>query len=163
MEYVYVGKIVQTHGIKGELRIRSDFDKKTIVFRPGFPLYIGEEKEKEEIVTYRHHKDFEMVTFKGYDNINQVLQYLKQNVYAKRADLKLDSDDYVLQDLVGLKVVEDVEVLGKVGEIVYNGSNVLLQIEGEKKFYIPIHGNFIKHVDLEKGIVEVENARGLIL
>ena len=42
MDYVYIGKIVNTHGIKGELRIRSNFDKKDIVFKPGFTLYIGE-------------------------------------------------------------------------------------------------------------------------
>lgn len=163
MEYVYIGKIVNTHGIKGELRIKSNFDKKNIVFKPGFILYIGENHLKEEIVSYRHHKDFEMVTFKNYDNINQVLKYLKMNVYVKREDLKLNSNDYVLQDLIGLDVLDDGEVLGKVLEIVYNGSNILLQIEGNKKFYIPVNGNFIKKVDLVNKVIHVENARELIL
>ena len=163
MDYVYVGKIVNTHGIKGELRIRSDFDKKNLVFKPGITLYVGEGYVPEEIVTYRVHKEFDMVTFKGYDNINQVLNYLKLNVYVKREDLNLNNEDYLLQDLIGLNVIEDGEMLGKVEDIVYNGSNILLSILAEKNFYIPKNGDFIKKVNLEEGTIETENAKGLIL
>lgn len=163
MNYIYVGKIVNTHGIKGELRIKSDFDKKDIIFKPGFTLYIGEGYVAEKIVTYRVHKEFDMVTFEGYNNINQVLNYLKLNVYVKREDLSLNNDDYLLQDLIGLNVVENGEMLGKVSEIVYNGSNILLSISADKNFYIPKNGDFIKKVNLEEGIIEVENAKGLIL
>ena len=74
--YRYLGKIVNTHGIKGEIRILSDFEKKELVFRPDFEIYIGEEKKKEIIQTYRHHKNFEMNTIQGYQNINEVLKYL---------------------------------------------------------------------------------------
>ena len=163
MDYVYIGKIVNTHGIKGELRIRSNFDKKDIVFKPGFTLYIGEGHVPEKITTYRVHKEFDMVTFEGYNNINQVLNYLKLNVYIKRSDLELNQDEYILDDLIGLNVVESGETLGKVSEIVYNGINVLLSISGENNFYIPKNGNFIKKVDLENGIIEVKDAKGLIL
>ena len=163
MDYIYIGKIVNTHGIKGELRIRSDFDKKALIFKPGFTLYVGEGFVPEEIVTYRVHKDFDMVTFKGYDNINQVLNYLKLNVYVKRSDLSLNSDDYLLQDLIGLNVMENGEMLGKVADIVYNGSNILLEISADKNFYIPKNSNFIKKVDINSKIIEVENAKGLIV
>jgi 16S rRNA processing protein RimM len=104
-----------------------------------------------------------MVTFKGYDNINQVLNYLKMNVYVRRSDLELSKDDYILDDLIGLSVEENGEMLGKVEEIVYNGINILLSVVGEKSFYIPVSGNFIKKVDLEKGKIETEGAKGLIL
>ena len=163
MDYIYIGKIVNTHGIKGELRIRSNFELKDVVFKPGFTLYIGEGHVAEEITTYRPHKEFDMVTFKGYDNINQVLNYLKMNVYVKRSDLELSKDEYILDDLVGLSVEENGEMLGKVEEIVYNGINILLSVVGEKSFYIPTNGDFIKKVDLEKGMIETDGAKGLIL
>ena len=163
MDYVYIGKIVNTHCIKGELRIKSNFDKKDIIFKPGFTLFVGEGYVAEEIVTYRPHKEFDMVTFKGYNNINQVLNYLKMNVYVRRSDLELSKDDYILDDLVGLTVKESGEMLGKVDEIVYNGINILLSVVGEKSFYIPTNGNFIQKVDLENGIIETEGAKGLIL
>ena len=47
MKYIIIGKIVNTHGIKGELRILSDFKYKDKIFKKGFPLYIGHTKEKE--------------------------------------------------------------------------------------------------------------------
>ena len=163
MDYIYIGKIVNTHGIKGELRIRSNFELKDVIFKPGFTLYVGEGHVAEEIVTYRPHKEFDMVTFKGYDNINQVLNYLKMNVYVRRSDLELDKNEYILDDLIGLNVQENGEMLGKVQEIVYNGINILLSVVGDKSFYIPKSGNFIKKVDLEKGIIETEGAKGLML
>lgn len=163
MEYIYVGKIVNTHGIKGELRIKSDFDKKDIIFKTGFNLYIGEGYVKEEIVTYRRHKDFDMVTFKGYDNINQVLNYLKMNVYVKRDDLNLGHNDYVMQDLVGLDIYENGKKIGKVLEIVYNGSSKLLYIESSVNFYIPFVTEYVKKVDVGNKIIEVANTKGLII
>lgn len=163
MDYVYIGKIVNTHGIKGELRIRSNFDRKDIIFKPGFTLYVGEGYVPEKIVTYRVHKEFDMVTFEGYNNINQVLNYLKMNVYVKREDLNLNKEEYILDDLIGLNVVENGEILGKVSEIVYNGSNILISVLGTKNFYIPKNGDFIKKVDLEEGIIEVEDTKGLML
>ena len=52
MEYIYLGKIVNTHGIKGEIRILSDFRYKEKVFIKDFPIYIGKKHEKEIINTY---------------------------------------------------------------------------------------------------------------
>ena len=163
MEFVFIGKIVDTHGIKGELRIRSDFEKKDVVFKKGTTLYIGNNKIEEVINTYRVHKDFDMVTFDGYDNINQVLKYLKENVYVNRDDLELSSADYLLSDLIGMEVIEDEEVLGKVVDYVYNKSNFLLVIEGRISFYIPYQGDFILKVDLINKKIYTNNAKGLIL
>ena len=88
-ENIYIGKIVNTHGIKGELRILSNFDKKDKVFIPSTEILIGKEKISETINTYRHHKEFEMITLKGYSNINDVLKYKGKPVYIKRQNLNL--------------------------------------------------------------------------
>lgn len=163
MDFVYIGKVVNTHGIKGELRILSNFDKKDLVFKAGFKFYIGNNYCEEVVKSYRKHKEFDMVLFEGYDNINQVLKYLKMNVYVKRTDLKLKDKDYLLEDLIGLKVLFAGKVLGKCEEIVYNGSNILLSITGEKHFYIPNNDYFIKDVDFLKKEINVLNVEGLIL
>ena len=163
MDYIYIGKIVNTHGIKGELRIKSDFEYKERIFVPGFTLYIGKGYTPEEIVTYRHHKDFEMVTFKGYDNINQVLNYLKMDVYVNKNDLKLNENEYILDELIGYSIIENSKYYGKVAEIVYNNINILLRIEGEKEFYIPNNPHFIKRVNQETKEIITENIEGLML
>ena len=87
MKYIIIGKIVNTHGIKGELRILSDFKYKDKIFKKGFPLYIGYTKEKEIINTYRPHKQFDMVTFNNYNNINEVLKYKGEYVFINKEDL----------------------------------------------------------------------------
>ena len=84
MDYIYIGKIVNTHGIKGELRILSDFEFKEKVFIPGFSFYIGKEKRKEIVKTYRHHKIFEMITMNGYNDIDQVLKYKGDYVFVNK-------------------------------------------------------------------------------
>ena len=61
MEYICIGKIVNTHGIKGEIRILSEFPYKSLVFKQNFAVYIGKEKIKQTIQSYRHHKIFDIV------------------------------------------------------------------------------------------------------
>lgn len=163
MEFLYVGKIVNTHGIKGEIRILSNFDKKDLVFKPGMKLYFGDKKEEFVITSFRHHKEYEMVCLEGFNNINQVLQFMKMKVFVKKEDLNLASGDYVLEELVGLNVVFNDTKIGKVCEIVYNSSNILLSVSADKNFYIPNNPNFIKNVDLGKGEIIVDNIEGLML
>ena len=163
MEYIKIGKIVNTHGIKGELRIRSNFEYKDKIFKPGFVLYIGPGYVPEKIVTYRVHKEFDMVTFEGYDNINQVLNYLKLDVYINKDDLVLNDNEYILEELVGYKIIYNGEDYGTVEEIIYNNSNVLLAISYKNHYYIPNNANFIKKVNGMKKEIEVDNIEGLII
>ena len=160
MDLVYVGKIVNTHGIKGELRIRRDFEKKELVFKVGNKIII--DKEEHTIRTYRYHKIFDMITIDEYDNINDVLCYVGKNVYVRRDTLKLTNEDYLLSDLVGLSVVFNDTVYGVVKDY-SNDLNPLLKIEYDKNYYIPIKGDYIKNVDLANKKIIVENIEGLII
>ena len=161
MDYINVGKIVNTHGLKGELKILSDFDLKNQVFVIGKNIYIGDSYIKEEIASYRKHKEFDMITLKNYNNINQVLKYLKKKVYVKREDLNIDK--YLMTDLIGLDVYLKEQKIGKIIDFVYNGSNKLLVVEGLKKFYIPMVEDFVNKVDINNCKVDVtDNVKGLI-
>ncbi len=160
MEYINIGKIVNTHGIKGEVRITSQFELKEQVFKKDFNIYIGKEKLKGTINTYRPHKNYDMITFNDYNNINDVLKYLKQEVYVLRSDLEIK--DYLIDDLINMEVVLNKVTLGKVGEIIYNKSNTLIYVIGEKNFYIPYNKEFIKSVN--NNVIEVtEITKGLII
>lgn len=161
--YVYIGKIVNTHGIKGELRLLSDFERKNVVFRENFNIYIGNNYIKEVINSYRHHKIFDMITLKNYSNINDVLKYVGLPVYVKRSDLNLGNGEYLMSDLINFNIVSDKEILGKVKSIVYNKSNILLEISYTKNYYIPFVDSFIIKVDIENKCIYVNNAKDLIL
>ena len=160
MDLVYVGKIVNTHGIKGELRIKSDFEKKELVFKVGNKIII--DKEEHTIRTYRYHKIFDMITIDHYNDINDVLCYVGKNVYVSRDSLKLKEEDYLLSDLIGLNVVCNDTVYGCVKDY-SNDANPLLMIEFDKNYYIPLNSNYIKKVDLKNNKIFVDNIEGLII
>lgn len=162
MKYIYLGKIVNTHGIKGEIRILSNFDRKDLVFVKGFNLYIGSNYNKEVIDTYRTHKNYDMVTLKGINNINDVLKYKGMKVYINREDLSL-KDEYILDDLIGLQVKSENNYYGEVIDIFDNNGNTILEIKFAKNYYIPYNSNYIKKVSLDKKELICENIKELIL
>lgn len=159
MNYIYVGKIVNTHGIKGEIRIISDFDKKEKVFIEKMNIYIGKNKEKNEIITYRKHKNYDMITLLGINSINDVLKYKGQDVYILRENLNLKEDEYLEEDLIGMEAYFNNNLVGKVTKIDKYGLNKILVINNK---LIPYNEHFIKNVDFNKNILVLENVEGLI-
>lgn len=162
MKYINIGKLVNTHGIKGEVRIISNFKYKDRVFIPGMKIYIGRDKVCEEINSYRHHKIFEMITIKGYNDINQVLKYKGEYVFVNKDDIILNDFEYLDEDIIGLKVFVDDKYMGVVKKIERYNTNNLLVVKGEEKDYlIPYNFDIIKSVDLEKREMNVVNILGL--
>ncbi len=157
MNYVYIGKIVNTHGIKGELKLLSDFEYKEKVFKPNFVIYVD---SKEYIITsYRHHKIFDMITLKGFNDINEVLFLKGKKVYCKKEDLNLRTNEYLIQDLIGMNLIFNNEIKGTVKDITL-GKNPLIELENNK--YIPYRDNFIEKIDTDKNEIVVKNCEGLL-
>ena len=162
MDYLLVGKIVNTHGLKGELRILSKFDFIDKVFVKGFKFYIGNNKECHIVNTYRHHKTFEMVTFEGFTNINEVLYLKGQNVYINKEDLVLNKDEFLDEDLIGLKVISNNTEKGIIKDIEENGKNKLLIVDYmDKEVLIPYNESFIKSININDKIIEINEIEGL--
>ena len=118
---LYIGDLVNTHGIKGEVRIISSFKYKDIVFKVNNYLYIDNLKLK--ITSYRKHKNFDMVTFEGYDNINDVLKFKGKKVYIDKSDF--DFPGLLNEDLYGKKVYNNGKYIGVLEEIIKGGSGEL--------------------------------------
>lgn len=163
MEYIYVGKIVGTHGIKGEIRIISNFDKKELVFKKNMVIYIGNTKEKQVIASYRKHKNYDMIIMEDINDINEVLKYKGLKVYVDRTSLNLEENAFILDDLLGMKIMCDNSLYGIVNDIFDNNGNIILQISFEKNYYIPYNGDYIKDVDLKNKVIKVANVKDLIL
>ncbi|MBQ3475121.1 MAG: 16S rRNA processing protein RimM [Bacilli bacterium] len=156
MEFINIGKIVNTHGIKGELRILSDFRHKDKVFKVGMKFYVGREKEEFIVNSYRFHKIFDMVTFKGFNNINDVLYLKGRQVFINKEDLVLDDGEIYIEDLIGYEVFIGDKNIGKVTDIIFNPKandvlkvgdilipyvkNLIIKIEDNKIYYTEIGG-----------------------
>lgn len=162
MKYVLIGKIVNTHGLKGELRILSSFKYINKVLIKGMSLYIGSNKIHEEINSYRHHKIFEMITLKNYNDINQVLKYKGEYVFINKGDLKLDENEYLDEDIIGNLVYTDSKELGIVRKIENHNGNEVLVVRGDNKEYrVPYNFEIIENVDLINKRIIVKNIKGL--
>lgn len=156
MEYVYIGNIVNTHGIKGEIRILSTFKYKDLIFRKNFKIYIGEEKNEEIIINYRQHKNYDMIILKGYDNINEVLKYKGKKVYINRFDLNVP---YLNKELIGFDVYNQDKLIGKLTDILTNIQDVLVV---DNKIMIPYVEEFVKKIDLKNKKIIVETIKGML-
>lgn len=161
MNYICIGDVVNTHGLKGEIRIISDFEYKKKVFKKGFKLYIGRSYDELVINTYRTHKEYDMVTFEGLTSIEDVIIYKGDKVYINRDDLKIKG--YFNEDLIGLDVYTESKNIGKVEYIMKNKAhNILVINNGRTKNMIPNVKEFVKKVDLENKRIEVKSIEGLI-
>lgn len=163
MEYLYLGKIVNTHGIKGEVRILSQFKYKDKVLHKHFPIYIGKEKVKEIIASYRPHKQFDMITMDGYTNINEVLKYKGKNVYLKKSDLVLEEGEYLDEDLIGMDVVMNNKKIGKVIKIEKDPyqERIVVNKDG-KEYLVPYVCDIIKKINLKEHTMTLEYIKGLL-
>ncbi len=158
---LYLGKITSTHGIKGELKIKSDFEYKTRVFKKGFNIFVND--EIFEITSYRAHKQFDMITINNILDINKVIEYVGSDVYIKREDLNLKDSEYLLSDLIDFSVYDEEVLLGKVKEIRYNINNKFLFVTGESDFYIPLIDAYIISVNTNAKKIITNNGKDLII
>lgn len=146
MKYIFIGRIVNTHALKGEVRIVSDFEFKDRIFKENTILYIGENKDKEIIETYRKHKQFDMVKFKGIDYINDVLKYKGSKVYIDESILNLKDDEILISDLINMDVYNDNKYVGKITEYRSDNGNNMLRVNNK---LIPYNKDFITKIDKE--------------
>ena len=158
MNKIYVGKIVSTHGIKGEIRILSFLDEnlKDRVFKVGSHLLIDD--VKYEIKSYRHHKIYEMVMFDQYHDINEVLFLLKKKVYKEKEEIILNQDEILEEDLLSFTVLTEDGKKGLIKSIEKTGKNykiLRLSIMG-KEILLPYHKDFILNIDKQKKIILVK-------
>ena len=160
MEKVYIGKVVNTHGIKGEIRILSNFPYKDKVFRIGNSLIIDNENYKIE--SYRVHKGYDMVTFQSFSNINDVLFLLKKDVYFSKDELHLNDDEILDEDLITYTVLTKDGKKGIIQEIfMASENNKILRVYLDKEVLIPFSSPMICHIDKNKKEILVELIEGM--
>lgn len=117
MKKILIGKYVSTHGIKGEIKIRSSINHKEKVFKIGNHLIIN--NQEYIINSYRRHKEYDMVTFEGVTNINDILSLKGNLVYINRDLINLNRDEYFDLDLINLNVYQGNRLVGVVTDITY--------------------------------------------
>ncbi|GAA3615473.1 ribosome maturation factor RimM [Secundilactobacillus similis] len=171
--YYKVGTIVNTHGIRGELRVvaTTDFPKER--FRKGSQLGVFKQESDAQpvktvtIASSRQHKGFILITLAGYGDINTVLPLKGMTLKVAETELTdndLDDGQYYYHQIIGLDVVTETgEHLGKIKEIMAPGANDVWVVERPEKddLLLPVIDQVVKTVDLEAHQVTVELMEGL--
>ncbi len=153
MTKVVLGKYANTHGIKGEIRIISNFPYKSKVFQKGNKIII--DNHDYYINTYRVHKDFDMITLDGIDDINKIPFSKNIFVYIEKEDY-LDKRDYLDSDLIGFLVYNS-ELDCEVSDILYlNKKKKLLDCHGK---LIPFE--LIEKIDFDNKKIKIMEVAGL--
>ena len=160
MNYLYIGKLVNTHGIKGEVRILSNFRHKDKVFIKGFKFYVGKDKKEYVVETYKKHKNFDMVVFKDNYDIN-LIEHLKGSfVYINKDELKLDKNKFLSVDLIGFDVIINDKTIGVIKDVLDTPANEVLVLDNN--IMIPYVDAFIKEIDIKNKKVSVYEVKGLL-
>ncbi|MEF3303018.1 ribosome maturation factor RimM [Paenibacillus sp. GYB003] len=166
-----VGKVVNTHGIRGELKVVSQTDFPEERFGKGSRLLLtnpGNEAEELPVVVEgaRLHKNVYIVKLKGYDNINEVLPYKGWQLKVTDEERKpLAEGEYYYDQIIGCRVVTDEgEELGTIGEILAPGANHVWVVERPKgkPVLLPVIDDVVLDVDVEAKLVRVHLMEGLI-
>lgn len=165
MEKVRIGKIVGTHALKGELKIRSVSDFNEERFQKGKEVCISFENKELSfiIVSVRVHKGNYLVSFDGKQDINLVEKYIGCSVFANKEEVTLQEDEYYIEDILQCSVYTKEKCLGKVVDIINNGRHDILVVDySGKKVSIPYVDAFVKEEDIDNKRIVVELIRGMI-
>ena len=160
MGKLYIGKITSTHGIKGEIKIKSNFQFKNKIFKIGNELII--DNKNYTIKSYRVHKGFDMVTLNDYNDINEVLFLLKKNAFYDENKLKLSNNEMLDKDLINYDVLTTDGKRGIIKEIfLASEKNKIIRVFIDKEYLIPINSPMVKMINKEKNQVLIELIDGM--
>ena len=164
-----VGKIVNTHSLKGEVKVISSTDFEEERFKKGSKLLVtrGNQLIREVIVeSYRNHKNFLLVKFEGIDSVEEAEKL-------KNLQIKIDSDEvgeleeneFYFHEIIGCQVFDENDRnLGEIIDILTPGANDVWVIKGEegKEILIPYIEDVVKQIDIINKKVNIEVMEGLI-
>ena len=161
MRLLECAKILTTHGIKGEVKIKI-FTDDLNRFNKGNILYVGDEKEVITINSFRMFKGMGLITFNNITNINDVLKYIGKSIYVD-TDM-YDDDSIYYDDLIGCNVFDKGKLIGICEDVmeVPQGEILVIKLENGKQGFVPFVDEFIKEIDIEKKQIDIESIEGLI-
>jgi len=170
MEWYNVGKIVNTHGIRGEVRVisQTDFPEERYVVGEQIALFKKDSKKplRLTIASARAHKNFILLTFEGYPNINDVEDFRDGILKVSEKQLsELADDEYYYHEIIGCTVFdEEGTEIGQVKEIFETGANDVWTLKGVngKDQYIPVIDDVIKEIDVEEKKIIIHVMDGLL-
>ena len=162
-----VGVITSTHGVRGEVKVFPTTDDPNRFKRlKEVILDTGKEELVLEIEGVKFFKQFVILKFKGFDNINDIEKYRQKSLYVTRKNaVRLRRDEYFIADLIGLKVLdEQEEQIGILKDVMETGANdvYIIDMTDGRELLLPAIKQRILNEDGENGFIQVHILEGLL-
>ena len=159
IEFLDCGRIVNTNGVRGEVRIVPWADSPDFLCQFS-TLYI--DGAPRRMLSSRVHKGSVIAKLDGVDTVEEAMLLRDKTVQIKRADAKLRSGAFFLADIIGLNVVdEDGRKLGMLKEVLSPSVQQVYVIEGEREIMIPAVPEFILETNITDGYIKVRLIEGM--
>ena len=157
--YIEAGRITNTHGVAGEVKIEVWLDSPQFMKRFS-RLYI--DGKAHTLRGARVHKQFLLASLDGVEDVNAAMALKGKTVYISREDAKLPAGAYFLQDLIGARVVDEQgREIGILTEVMERPASNIYVVKGETEHLIPAVPEFIMSTDIEAGLVTVRLIEGM--
>lgn len=162
-QFLEAGKIVGTHGVRGEIRVNPWSD--TPDFLSDFKtLYFNEGKESIK-VKCRPHKNIVLMTVSGIDNVEEAEKLRGKVLYINRDDVALPEGKNFVQDLIGCKVLDTDDknvVYGEIKDVFKTGANDVYTVKKDgKEYLVPVIDSVVVEKNVDEGYVLIRPMKGL--
>lgn len=166
MEYTIVGKIINTHGIKGEVKIyplTNDVNRFDILKK----AYIGEDKIPVSIHGVKYFKGMPILKFKEFNDINEILKFKDSYLFVDDENkIVLPEDHFFISDLVNCNVLDTAgNLIGILSDVLQGYSNDVYVVKDErnnKEYLIPVVKEFIKNININDKTIIIDPIEGMI-
>ena len=158
-EYVEAGRIVNIHGVNGEVKIVVWLDSPEF-FRSFKRLYLNGAEKK--ILSSRVHKSFVIARIEGVDDLNAAMALKGKTVEILRTDAHLKKGEFFVQDILGFRVVDEQGTeIGILADAVETPASMIYVVKGEREHLIPAVKEFILNIDAEREEIRVHLIEGM--
>lgn len=166
MDLIRIGKIVNTRGVKGELKMLSETSFKDERFLSNRPVFIDMDGEKQpyNIKSLREFKGYDTILIEGYEDINEAEKFVGKTIWAEDVDLDLKDDEFHVKTLIGMKVFQSGVEKGIVKDVIPypQGDYLDVCLSTGKKKKIPFNDVFVLRVNEKKNTIDIVDMEGLL-
>ena len=157
--YIDAGRIVNTHGVQGEVKIEVWLDSPRLLKSCGRVYIHGEEKK---LLSAREHKGLLIVKLPGVEDVNAAMALKNRTVQIDRNDAPLPKGSFFLQDILGASVVDEQGAeLGVLADVLELPTQRIYVVKGKTEHLIPAVPEFVRSTDAENGIITVRLIEGM--
>lgn len=157
--YIEAGRITNTHGVSGEVKIEVWLDS------PDFLKHCGRvfiEEKEYGFRTAKIQNRFLIAGLDGVDSVASAMELKGKHVYIDRNDAPLKKGEYFLQDIIGIRVTDrDGNFIGTLAEIFEAPASNVYVVRGESEHLIPAVPAFIVSTDVDNGVMTVDLIEGM--